>query len=147
VHLNVDVMVVTGTRTAAAARQATSTIPIVVLSAGDLVRAGLVASLAQPAGNITGSTDISPDTSGKRLELLREAVPQVSRVAVLLEPNPGDLEELRETATAAVPIGVTIQAVEVRAPQEFPRAYAAMTQQHAQAVIMILGAFTGFHRK
>lgn len=147
VRLKVDVMVVAGTRITAAAKQVTSTIPIVVLSAGDLVGAGLVTSLAQPGGNITGSTDISPDTSGKRLELVREAVPQVSRVAVLLEPNLGDLAELREIATAAVPMGVTIQAVEVRDPQEFPRAYAVMTQQHAQAVIMILGAFTGFHRK
>jgi putative ABC transport system substrate-binding protein len=147
VRLNVDVIMVAGTRITAAAKHATSTIPIVVLSAGDLVRAGLVASLAQPGGNITGSTDISPDTSGKRLELLREALPQVSRVAVLLEPNPGDLEELRETTATAVPMGVTIQAVEVRDPQEFPRAYAAMTQQHAQAVIMILGAFTSLHRK
>ena len=148
VRLNVDVMVVAGTRTTAAAQQATRTIPIVVLSAGDLVGAGLVASLAQPGGNITGSTDISPDLSGKRLEFLREAVPQVSRVAVLLSSRSGgDLDELRETETAAVLLGITIHPVEIHDPQAFPRAYAAMTQHRAQAVIMIFSSFTGFHRR
>jgi len=147
VHLNVDVIVVAGTRTTAAAKQVTSTIPIVVRSAGDLVGAGLVASLAKPGGNITGSTDISPDTSGKRLEFLREAVSQASRVAVLWSRSPGDLDELRELETVAVSLGVTIQPIEVRDPQEFQSAYAAMTQQHAQAVIMTLSDFTGFHRR
>jgi putative ABC transport system substrate-binding protein len=147
VRLNVDVIVVAGTRITAAAKQATSTIPIVVLSAGDLVGARLVASLAQPGGNITGSTDVSPDGSRKRLEFLREAVSQVSRVAVLLQPNPGDLDEIRATETAAAPMGITIHPVEVHDPQEFPRAYAAMTQHHAQAVILILSAFTSFHRR
>jgi putative ABC transport system substrate-binding protein len=147
VHLNVDIIVVAGTSTTAAAKQATSTIPIVVRSAGDLVGAGLVASLAKPGGNITGSTDISPDLSGKRLEFLREAVPKASRVAVLLYPSPEDRDELRETETAAVPLGVRVQPVEVRDPQEFQNAYAAMVQQHAHAVIMILSAFTGFHRR
>jgi putative tryptophan/tyrosine transport system substrate-binding protein len=147
VRLNVDVIVVAGTRITAAAKQATSTIPIVVQSAGDLVGAGLVASLAKPGGNITGSTDISPDTSGKRLAFLREAVPQASHVAVLWSRSPGDLDELRETETAAVQLGVTIQPVEVHDPQEFPSAYAAMTQRHAQAVIMTLSAFTSFHRR
>jgi putative tryptophan/tyrosine transport system substrate-binding protein len=147
VRLNVDVIVVAGTRITAAAKQATSTIPIVVLSAGDLVGAGLVASLAQPGGNITGSTDISPDLSGKRLEFLREAVPQVSRVALLWSRSPGDLEELGATETAAVPLGVTMQPVEVHDPQGFPSAYATMTQRHAQAVILTLSAFTSLHRR
>ena len=147
VRLNVDVIVVAGTRITAVAKQATSTIPIVVRSAGDLVGAGLVASLAKPGGNITGSTDISPDTSGKRLEFLREAVPQASRVAVLWSGSPGDRDELRELETVAVPLGVTIQPVEVHDPQGFPSAYAAMTQHHAQAVIMTLSTFTSFHRR
>lgn len=147
VRLNVDVMVVAGTSTTSAAKQATSTIPIVVRSAGDLVGAGLVASLAKPGGNITGSTDISPDLSGKRLEFLREAVPQASRVAVLWYPSPGDRDELRATESAAVQLGVHVHPVEVRDPQEFQRAYAAMVQQNAQAVIIILSAFTGFHRR
>jgi putative ABC transport system substrate-binding protein len=109
----------------------------VVQSAGDLVGAGLVASLAKPGGNITGSTDISPDLSGKRLEFLREVVPQVVCVAVLLYPTPGDQEELRATEAAAVQWGVHVQPMEVRDPQEFQRAYAAMAQQHAQAVILV----------
>jgi putative tryptophan/tyrosine transport system substrate-binding protein len=144
VRLHVDVMVVAGTSTTAAAKQATSTIPIVVRSAGDLVGAGLVASLAKPGGNVTGSTDISPDLSGKRLEFLREAVPQASRVAVLWYPSPGDRDELRATESAAVQLGVHVHPIEVRDPQEFQSAYAAMVQQHAQAVIILLSAFTGF---
>ena len=147
VRLNVDVIVVAGTGATAAAKHATSTIPIVVRSAGDLVGAGLVASLAKPGGNITGFTDISPDLSGKRLEFLREVVPQAMRVAVLLYPNPGDREELRATEAAAAPLGVHVHAVEVQDPQEFQRAYAEMRQQHAQAAILILSAFTGFHRQ
>jgi putative tryptophan/tyrosine transport system substrate-binding protein len=83
VRLNVDIIVVAGGRSTAAAKKATATIPIVVASAGDLLRAGLVASLAKPGGNITGSTVSSADVSGKRLELLRETIPQATRVAVL----------------------------------------------------------------
>jgi len=147
VRLHVDALLVGGGLATAAAQQATKTIPIVVGSAGDLVGAGLVASLAQPGGNITGSTDISPDISGKRLELLREVVPRGSRVAVLLYPSPGDQEELRETETAAVPLGVHVQPVEVREPQALPSVYTAMMQQHVQAVILIQGNFTNFHRR
>jgi putative tryptophan/tyrosine transport system substrate-binding protein len=81
VRLNVDIIVVSGGRPTAASRKATATIPIVVASAGDLLRAGLVASLAQPGGNITGSTVSSADVSGKRLALLKEAVPKATRIA------------------------------------------------------------------
>jgi putative tryptophan/tyrosine transport system substrate-binding protein len=147
VRLQVDIIVVAGTHATAAAKRATSTIPIVVQSAGDLVGDGLVASLAKPGGNITGSTDISSDLSGKRLAFLREAVPQAAHVAVLLHPNPGGREELRETETAAVQLGVHVHPVEVRDPQEFPSAYATMTQRHAPAVIILLSTFTSFHRR
>lgn len=82
-HLKVDAIVVAGIPVTRAARQVTSTIPIVVAAAGDLVRAGLVASLAKPGENITGSTGISPDLSGKRLELLMEVAPKTSRVSLL----------------------------------------------------------------
>jgi putative ABC transport system substrate-binding protein len=148
VQLNVDVIVTAGTHSTAAAQHATRSIPIVVLAAGDLVGAGLVASLAQPGGNITGSTDVSPDASGKRLEFLRQALPQVSRVAVLWgHPNPGDRKELRATEAAAASLGITMQSVEVNEPQEFPRAYAAMIEHDAQAVILILGSFLLSHRR
>ena len=90
----------------APAKQATSTIPIVAGSAGDLVGAGLVASLARPGGNVTGSTNVERDRSGKRLELLKMVLPTLSRVAILLHDNPGDQDELRDTQTVARPFGV-----------------------------------------
>src|SRR5215510_2250674 len=94
VRLKVDVILTAGTQTTTAAKQATTTIPIVVAGAGDLVGTGLVASLARPGGNITGLTVISPDLSGKRLELLKEIVPKASRVAMVLNPSSGtDREE------------------------------------------------------
>ena len=145
VRLKVDVILVGGGEPTRAAKRATSTIPIVVGGAGDLVGEGLVASLAKPGGNITGSTLIAPDLSGKRLELLREVVPKASRVAVLFGTAPGDRDELRATETAARQLGVKIQPVEVRDPNEFQIAYAAMTKQQAHAVIIILGPFTNTH--
>jgi putative tryptophan/tyrosine transport system substrate-binding protein len=100
VNLKVDVIVVGG-GTTAVAQKATTTIPIVVGSAGDLVGGGFVASLAKPGGNITGSTDISPDVSGKRLELLKEVLPKGTRVAVLYYGGQGDLDEVKETEAGA----------------------------------------------
>jgi putative ABC transport system substrate-binding protein len=79
--------------------------------------------------------------------ILQAVVPQAVRVAVLLHPNPGDREELRATEAAAAQVGVHVHPMEVRDPQEFPRVYAAMAQQHAQAAILVLSAFTGFHRR
>jgi len=148
VQLKPDVIVVGGNRATRAAKQATNTIPIVVGSADDLVRAGLVASLANPGGNITGSTGIAPDLSGKRLELLREAVPKASRVAVVWSPSKdaADDAEVNETETAAHQLGMKIQPVPVREPSEFKSAYAQATKQHAHAVIIIQGAFTLAHR-
>ena len=106
VNLGVDLIVTGGTAATLAAKQATSTIPIVVGNAGDLVGEGLVASLARPGGNVTGFTSVDPDLSAKRLQLLRETFPKVSRVAVLYHGGPGgDQEELRETQTAAKIIG------------------------------------------
>jgi len=147
VRLKVDVFLVGGTAAARAARQATSTIPIIVGAAGDLVGAGLVASLAMPGGNITGSTNIAPDLSGKRLELLREAVPRASRVAVLLDPSPGQLDEVRATETAGRGLGVKVQPVEVRDPKDFQNAYIAMTKQKADAVIIVQSGFSLAYRK
>ena len=98
VNLNVDQIVAQGIQATVAARQATNMIPIVVGGAGDLVGEGLVSSLARPGGNVTGFTNIDPDLSAKRLQILKEALPNVSRVAVLYHGGPGgDQEELRET--------------------------------------------------
>ena len=148
VNLGVDVIVTFGTQATVAAKQATSTIPILVGNAGDLVGEGLVASLARPGGNITGFTGVDPDLSAKRLQLLREILPKVSRVAVLYHGGPGgDQEELRETQTAAKTLGVQIQPLQVLEPDQFQRAYTAMTKERAQALIIFVGSFIAFHRK
>ena len=137
-----------GDRATRAAKEATSTIPIVVGSAGDLVGAGLVASLAKPGGNITGSTGIATDVSGKRLELLKEVIPKASTVAVVWYPSKGvtDYAEVKETENAAGHLGVKVHVVSVRDPSEFQSAYAEITKQHANAVVIIQGAFTLTYR-
>jgi putative tryptophan/tyrosine transport system substrate-binding protein len=148
VHLGVDVIVTQGTQATLAAKQATNTIPIVAGGAGDLVGEGLVSSLARPGGNVTGFTNIDPDLGAKRLQLLRETLPKVSRVAVLYHGGPGgDQDELRETQTAAKTLGVQIQALHVLEPDQFQRAHAAMTKERAQALIIFHGSFTSFHRR
>jgi putative tryptophan/tyrosine transport system substrate-binding protein len=148
INLGVDVIVTFGTQATVAAKQATSTIPILVGNAGDLVGEGLVASLARPGGNITGFTSVDPDLSAKRLQLLRETLPKVSRVAVLYHGGPGgDQDELREIQTAAKTLGVQIQPLQVLEPDQFQRSYTAMTKERAQALIVFVGSFTAFHRK
>jgi ABC-type uncharacterized transport system substrate-binding protein len=148
VNLGVDVIVTGGTRATLAVKQATNTIPIVVGGGGDLVGEGLVASLARPGGNVTGFTNIDPDLSAKRLQLLREIFPKVSRVAVLYHGGPGgDQDELREIQTAAKTLGVQIQPLQVLEPDQFQRSYTAMTKERAQALIVFVGSFTAFHRK
>ncbi|MGB7949097.1 MAG: ABC transporter substrate-binding protein [Candidatus Binatia bacterium] len=146
VRLKPDVIFVGSTGFAAAAKKATSTIPIVAVG-GDLVGAGLVASLARPGGNVTGSTNISPDLSGKRLELLKEAVTKVARVAVLWGSSRDDEDEIKQTEIAARRLGVTIDPVPVRAPNEIVEAFAALTQKNANALVIIQGTFTNSHIK
>ena len=147
VNLKVDVIVVGG-GTIAAAHKATTTIPIVVGGANDLVGDGWVESLAKPGGNITGSTTISPDVSGKRLEILKETVPKAARVAVLFwSPSRGDEEEVKQTEIAARHFGVRIQRVKIENRNEFADAYATMIKQKADAVIFIQGGGTLPHRK
>jgi putative ABC transport system substrate-binding protein len=143
VRLNVDVIVTAGIA-AHAAKQVTSTIPIVAVNY-DLDAAGLAPSLARPSGNSTGLAGMSADLAGKRLELLQEAVPNVSRVAVLWNPDAILAENVRQTEVAGRQLGVNVQPVEVRDPHEIPRAYAAMTQQQANAVIIIQSPFTNTH--
>ena len=147
VSLKVAVIVTGGTVAVQAAKQASNMIPIVVGAATDLVGTGLVASLAKPGGNVTGLTSISPDLSGKRLELVREVVLKASRVAVLWHPNPWDREEVTQTEVAARQFGVKVQSVEVPDSNAFPNAYAAMVSQRANALIIIQGTFTSFHQK
>ena len=148
VRLNVDIIVVGGSGVARATQQATKTIPIVVGTAGDLIRTGLVASLARPGGNITGATELSPEVAGKRLELLKEAVPKASRVAVLMGTGPesSDQDDMQEMETPARQLNVNIQPVEVRNPSELQASFAAMTKQGVNAVIILRGSFTVFYK-
>ena len=145
VRLKLDVIVTSGTLPTRALKDATTTIPIVVTSAGDLVRRGLVASLARPGGNITGQTSITLDLSGKRLELLKEVVPQASRVAFLYQPYEED--ELREMQIAARALGVQIQRLEVQQATQFQIAFAAMTKERAEALTISRSSLTNFHRR
>jgi ABC-type uncharacterized transport system substrate-binding protein len=115
VGLRVDVIMTIGTQATLAARQASNTIPIVVAGAGDLVGSGLVESLARPGGNVTGSTNIDPDLSAKRLELLKETFPKLSRVAILYHGGPGgDEDELQESQAAAKKLKVQVQSYRVQ---------------------------------
>jgi putative tryptophan/tyrosine transport system substrate-binding protein len=148
VHLGADVIVTWGTQATLAAKRATNTIPIVAGGSGDLVGEGLVASLARPGGNVTGLTNIDPDLSAKRLQLLRETFPRVARVAVLYHGGPGgDQQELSETQTAAEALRIQIQSLQVKEPSEFRNAYATMTKERAEALVILHGSFTAFHRK
>ena len=137
VHAKVDVIVVIGgLPSARAAQQATRTIPIVIGGAVDPVGTGLIASLARPGGNITGSTLIPEALVGKQLELLTEVVPKVSRVAVLWNPdNPGNARQLR--AAEAVP-GLRLEPVGARDPAEIEKAFVTMTGRRADGVLVLL---------
>jgi putative ABC transport system substrate-binding protein len=148
VHLGADVIVTWGTQATLAAKRATNTIPIVAGGSGDLVGEGLVASLARPGGNVTGLTNIDPDLSAKRLQLLRETFPRVARVAVLYHGGPGgDQQELSETQTAAEALRIQIQSLQVKEPSEFWNAYVTMAKERAEALVILHGSFTAFHRK
>ncbi|MBI4610414.1 MAG: ABC transporter substrate-binding protein [Candidatus Rokubacteria bacterium] len=137
VRLKVDVIVTGGTPAAFAARKATSTIPIVMSSVGDPVATGLVATLARPGGNITGLSLVSPDLAGKRLELIKESVPGLSRVAILVNlANPIQKVVLGQTEVAARSLGMQLQPVDVRDPRELESAFAAMAKRRAGAVIV-----------
>ena len=138
VRSKVDVIVTLGGAATQAAQQATRTIPIVMSLVNDPVGSGLVASLARPGGNVTGLTVISPDLLGKRLELLKEVVPKVSRVALLRNPdNPADAAMLREVEAAARALGVRLQTLEARNHQEIERAFAAMIRERAGALLIL----------
>ena len=146
VRRRVDVIIASGTPPVPAAKSATQTIPIVFVASIDAVATGTVASLARPGGNITGFTAISAELMGKRLELLREIVPGLSRVAILCqEKNPGNAEYLRQAELAADHLGVRARIVTVHDPGDFPRAFAEM--RDASAVIQLEDVLFTSHRK
>ena len=132
VRLKVDIIVVVGGgRAPLAAKNATQTIPIIMVGAGiDPVKAGLVESLARPGGNVTGLAILTGELGGKRLELLKEAVPKLTNVAVLYDPStPNSVIEVKEVPVAARALGLTIRSWEVRATDDFNRAFAAIGKQ------------------
>ena len=138
VRLKVDVIVTATTVGARAAGVATKTIPIVMAVVNDPVAAGLVVSLARPGGNITGQSLISPELGGKRLQLLKEVVPGLSRIAVLSYPtNLTIATQLRELEAAARALGVQLQVLEVRDARDFERAFDAATRGGAGAVLTL----------
>jgi putative tryptophan/tyrosine transport system substrate-binding protein len=137
VALKVDVIVTSGTPASLAAKQATRTIPIVMAQLADPVGAGLVASLGRPGGNVTGLTTQDVDLSGKRLEMLLQVVPKVSRFAVLIdETSPGSMLIARGTQVAAQSLGVQLQSLGVRGPAELDGAFSAMKEARAGALIV-----------
>jgi len=138
VRLKVDVIVTTGPAPTRAAKEATVTIPIVMEQDSDPVGNGFVASLARPGGNITGLATLAPELSGKRLELLKEIVPKLSRVAVFgTSTNPGSAQSLRETELAARALGVQLQYLDVLSPKDIETAFRAASKGRADAVLVL----------
>jgi putative ABC transport system substrate-binding protein len=149
VRIPVDVIVATGGPATAAATQATAIIPIVMApAAGDAVAAGWIASLARPGGNVTGLTDESVQLSAKRMQLLKEAVPQAARIAVLWDANdPGMTLRYREIEKAAQLLRVEVQALGVRQPEDFADAFATMTRRRPDAIFLVSNVLTNMNRK
>ena len=147
VRLNVEVIVTPGVATEAA-KKATETVPIVFSFSGDPVEAGFVKSLGRPGGNMTGITWLAFELVGKRLELLKEAVPGVSRVAVLANPaHPGEQRELGETERAARAVGATVQYQQVRTTTAFDAAFDAIIRNTADALLVFPDFVTFGHRQ
>jgi putative ABC transport system substrate-binding protein len=137
VRLKVDVIVAAATPASRAAKAATSTIPIVIVAVGEPVKAGLVASVARPGGNVTGLGLLTPDLSGKRLEMLLEILRKVSRVMVLMNPdNPVSAIFWNETKAAAQTLGADLQRLDVRKPAEIEPAFVAITAAAADALLV-----------
>jgi len=147
VSLKVDIIVATALPAIQAAKQATGTIPIVMTSSLDPVATGFAANLARPGGNITGLSAMAPEIVGKQLELLKELVPKVSRVALLGNPaNPGTAPMVRRAQDAARELGIRLQPLEARSPSEIDNAFAAMTRERAGALLVLLDVMFADHR-
>ncbi|HEX9442774.1 MAG TPA: ABC transporter substrate-binding protein, partial [Candidatus Binatia bacterium] len=146
VRLKVDVIVTGGATNTRAAKEATKTIPIVMSQDPDPVGNGFVASLARPGGNITGLSSLSADLSGKRLELLKEILPKLSRVAVLgTLTNTGNAQQLRETELAAGTFGVQLQYLDILGPKDIETAFREAGKGRAGAVLVLTSSVTNSH--
>ena len=142
IRLNVDVIVTAGAGATRPAKAATTTIPIVFASDDDPIVNGFVASLARPGGNITGLSTLAPELSGKRLELLKEVVPRLARVAVFgtssTTNNPANTQSVKETELAAGALGVKLQYLGIRDYKDFEPAFRAANKERADAVLMLV---------
>jgi putative ABC transport system substrate-binding protein len=151
VRRKVDIIVVAGGNVMVrAAKNATKTIPVVMVGAGsDPVEAGLVESLARPGGNVTGLTNLGPELGGKRLELLKEAVPKVARVAVLYDPaNPASVLEVKEVLPIpARALGLTVRSWEVRAANGFEKVFAALNKERPDGLYVLRGPLMNANQK
>jgi len=138
VQQNVEIIVTDGTNVTRAAKNATKTIPIVMASDADPVGNGFIASLARPGGNVTGLVNLLAGLSGKRLELVKEAIPGISRVGVIWNPeNPSSVSGFKETQEAAQALAMQLQSLEVRGPDEFEGAVRAATKRQARALSVV----------
>jgi putative ABC transport system substrate-binding protein len=148
VRLKVDVILALGVPPTRAAKQVTTTIPIVMAGGSDPVRTGLIASFARPGGNVTGLSDLNVDLITKRLEFLKEVVPKTSHVAVLLNPaNPTNPLQLKETQGVAPALGVTLLILEIKEAEEFEPAFTTMRKEHVSALLVFSDPMFGFHQK
>jgi putative ABC transport system substrate-binding protein len=148
VRLQVDVIFANSTTIALVAKNATKTIPIVFLSQAEPVASGLVDSLARPGGNLTGFATIAAVLAGKRLELLKETIPKLSRVGVLWEPkNPGSEESWKESQLAARQLGLKIHSIEVSSPDKFESAFSVATKARSDALAVTLSGLFSSHQK
>ena len=147
VRLNVDVIVTSTTPPTLAAKNATTTIPIVMVAVGDPMGAGLVGSLARPSGNIPGLSIMNPALSGKRVEILKEVLPRATRLGVLGNPtNPWTALIVREIEVAARTLGMQLQHLEVERPTDFEAAFGAASRRRADALLVLEDAFNFVHR-
>jgi putative ABC transport system substrate-binding protein len=147
VRLKVDVIVTSGGTMTRAAKEATGVIPIVMAQDSDPVASGFIASLAHPGGNITGLSALSPELSGKRLELLKEIVPKLSRVAILgISTSPGYGQSKKETELAARAFGVRLQYLDVLAQKDIEAAFRAAGKERADAVLVLPSTVFSSHR-
>jgi putative ABC transport system substrate-binding protein len=149
VRLKVDLIVTAGPLVTRAAKEATSTIPIVMAQDPDPVGTGFVASLARPGGNITGLSRLAPELSGKQLELLKEIVPKLSRVAVFgTSTRPGNAQTLREVELAAGAFGVQLQYLDILSPKDIETAFQAAVRERADGALwFVTGSIGNPHRK
>jgi putative ABC transport system substrate-binding protein len=149
VRLKVDLIVVGGgAGTVRPVKKATSIIPIVMTNVSDPIAAGFVASFARPGGNITGLSSVSHDLTGKRLELLKETFPKVSRVGVLFDVNnQTKRDEFKDTGSAAQTLEVQLQSLEVQSPNDFEAALKAAAQNRSGALLVLPNGLTNTHRK